>query len=138
MCPCSPANRARRLLNAKGEVVGILDCQYDYGAVCLGLPIQAAEKVRADYLRYGVPRPGWIGVTAKAADNDEEHGAVQVNGLAEDSPASHCGLQDGDVILRVGKKDIHKFGDLRDASFLPDRGRDRANHWYGVATRKPP
>ncbi len=116
--PVQSGEQGAPLLNEKGQVVGILDCQYDYGAVCLGLPIQAAEKVRADYLHYGVPRPGWIGVNARASDDDEEHGVVQINGLAEDSPAANCGLQDGDVLLRVGQKDIHKFGDLRDASFF--------------------
>ena len=73
--------------------------------------------MRADYLRYGVARPGWIGVTAKPSDNDEASGAVRINGLAEDSPAAHSGLQDGDVLLQVGRRDIHRFGDLCDASF---------------------
>ena len=115
--PVQSGEQGAPLLNAKGEVVGILVCQYDYGAVCLGLPIQAAEKVRADYLRYGTTRPGWIGVTAKPADGDEEHGAVRVDALADDSPAAHSGLQNGDVLLQVGHTAIHKFGDLRDASF---------------------
>ena len=70
-CPCqyaraSPVRRARPLLNERGEVVGILAYQLDFGAVCLVLPIQAAEKVRADYVRFGRVSPGWIGMNGGA------------------------------------------------------------------------
>ena len=115
--PVHDGEQGSPILNARGEVVGILDLVYDYGAVCLGLPIQAAEKVRADYMHYGVPRPGWVGVTVKVADGDEEHGTVLVSALAEDSPAAHSGLLDGDVLLKVGQTPIHKVTDLGDASF---------------------
>ena len=56
--PVHDGEQGSPILNAKGEVVGILDLVYDYGAVCLGLPIQAAEKVRADYMRYGTAASG--------------------------------------------------------------------------------
>ena len=105
------------LLNANGEVVGILTCQLDFGAVCLSLPIKAAEKVRADYLRFGRTRPGWIGVTAKPVSGNDEDGEITVEGLADGSPATGCGLVVGDTLLKVGNTPIHRFADLRDASF---------------------
>ena len=105
------------LLNANGEVVGILTCQLDFGAVCLSLPIQAAEKVRADYLRFGRTRPGWIGVTAKPVSGNDEDSEITVEGLADGSPATDSGLLVGDTLLRVGNTPIHRFADLRDASF---------------------
>ena len=106
------------VLNERGEVVGILAYQLDYGAVCLVLPIQAAEKVRADYLRYGRACPGWIGMNAGPADGDDDQDAVKVLNVAEDAPAARSGLQEGDIITKFGETAIHHFADLRNASFF--------------------
>ena len=116
--PVQSGESGAPLLNEKGEVVGILVCQFNYGSVCLGLPIQAAEKVRSDYLRFGRVRPGWIGVTAKPVGDEDSEDGVRVENLAEESPAAHSGLEDGDVLVSVGRTPIHKFADLRDASFF--------------------
>ena len=50
------------LLNFKGEVVGILVSSVDSGSACYALPIDAAEKIRRDYVRFGDARHGWIGI----------------------------------------------------------------------------
>jgi serine protease Do len=119
--PVQSGEQGAPMLNAKGEAVGILVCRLNFGASCLALPIQAAEKVRADYLRFGEPRPGWIGVTVRPV-GDMADGEVQVSQLAEDTPAAHCGLEIGDVLLRIGDSPIHQFADLRDASFYLTAG----------------
>jgi serine protease Do len=116
--PVEPGEEGAPLLNAKGEVVGILSAQLDYGAVCLGLPIQAAEKIRSDYLRYSGVRPGWLGVVAEPINGDEDQGTVTVTQVAEDGPAAKSGLKEGDVLIRLGGTPIHRFADLRDASFF--------------------
>lgn len=116
--PVQAGEAGAPLLNAKGEVVGMLICQFDFGAVCLSLPIQAAEKVRMDYMRFGRLHPGWIGVTAKSVDEDDENASVRVDQLTEESPAAQSGLKDGDILRRVGHTAIHHLADLRDASFF--------------------
>jgi serine protease Do len=115
--PVQAGEQGAPLLNAKGEVVGILVCRIDYGAACLALPIQAAEKVRGDYLRFGEPRPGWVGVTI-APLGEEDSAELKVVELAADAPVASSGIKDGDLLLQVGRTPIRKIGDLRDASFF--------------------
>ena len=114
--PVQSGEQGAPLLDMSGKVIGILVCRLDYGASCLALPIQAAEKVRADYLRFGEARPGWIGVTVQPVGDDPD-GPVQVAQLANDTPAANCGLKAGDILERVGATPIHNFGDMGDASF---------------------
>ena len=115
--PMEPGEQGAPLLNEKGEVVGMVVCGFDYGAVCLGLPIQAAEKVRADYLRFGRVRPGWVGIVPKLSDDAGDDNGVSVEDLESGSPAAKGGLEAGDLLVRVGHTSIHKITDLRDASF---------------------
>ncbi len=116
--PVRPGQAGMPVLNENGEVVGILAYHLDFGAVCLVLPIQAAEKVRADYMRFGHPSPGWVGMTAKPTDGDQEQDPVKITGLVEDAPAAKAGLQEGDIITKFGRTPIHHFTDLRDATFF--------------------
>src|SRR6266566_3499910 len=48
------------LLNMKGEVVGILVSSLENNSSCYAVPIEAAEKIRSDYVRFGEARHGWI------------------------------------------------------------------------------
>src|SRR3954447_24409565 len=51
-----PAQRGEAgapLLNLNGEVVGILVSRLENNSACYALPIEAAEKIRADFVRFG-------------------------------------------------------------------------------------
>src|SRR5438552_17547834 len=50
------------LLNLKGEVVGILLYSFENNS-CYALPIEAAEKLRSDFMRFGEARYGRNGQT---------------------------------------------------------------------------
>src|SRR5947209_8689693 len=50
------------LLNMKGEVVGIVVSSLENNSACYAVPIEAAEKIRSDFVRFGEARHGWIGV----------------------------------------------------------------------------
>ena len=106
------------LLNANGEVVGILMCQLNFGAACLSIPIRAAEKVRTDYLRFGRTRFAWMGFNVKQVSGYDEENEVNVERLTDGGPASAAGLKIGDTLRKVGDTSIHSFADLCEAFFF--------------------
>ena len=106
------------LLNANGEVVGIIMCQLNFGAACLSIPIRAAEKVRTDYLRFGQPRAAWMGFNVKQVSGYDEENDVNVERLTDHGPASVAGLKVGDTLRKIGDTSIHSFADLCEAFFF--------------------
>ncbi len=110
------------LLNMTGEVVGILESSINDGAGCFALPIDAAEKVHSDVVRFGEARPGWLGIRFEKSDSD--NGQIEVLGFVEDSPAVKSGIEPGDVILQVGDRKISSFEDVLDAAFYMTAGEE--------------
>lgn len=110
------------LLNMKGEVVGIVVSSLENSSSCYALPIEAAEKIRGDYMRFGEVRHGWIG--GHVAEMAEEHGGsrAEMTEVLDNTPAAGSGIQSGDVLLQVGQKSIHEPDDIIDASFFLTAG----------------
>ena len=106
------------VMNLKGEVVGILIFPIDNRTACYALPIKAAEKVRTDYVRFGEVRPGWVGVSVVEADEPVRRSTAVIQSFAEGSPAIDSGLQEGDVLLRIGTVEIRSPPDVVNASFF--------------------
>ena len=106
------------VLNLKGEVVGILIFPIDNRTACYALPIKAAEKVRTDFVRFGEVRPGWVGVSVVEADEPTHNSTAVIQSFADGSPAVDSGLQQGDVLLRIGAIEIHSPPDVVNASFF--------------------
>jgi serine protease Do len=106
------------VLNLKGEVVGILIFPIDNRTACYALPIKAAEKVRVDYVRFGGVRPGWVGVSVIEADEPAHNSTAVIQSFADGSPAIDSGLQQGDVLLRIGTVEVHSPPDVVNASFF--------------------
>ena len=94
------------LLNMKGEVLGILISCVDNGSAGFVLPIEAAEKIRRDFMRFGEVRPGWLGISLREAQNEVEGSTMQVDELIAGAPAEKSGLQKGDMLLEVAGKKI--------------------------------
>ena len=111
------------LLNMKGEVVGIVVSGLENNSACYAVPIEAAEKIRSDFVRFGEARHGWIGVNnVSPATHQVEGSRAMVTQVAEDAPAAHAGLKEGDVLLEVGKKKVTDPEDVFDASFYITAG----------------
>jgi len=111
------------LLNKKGEVVGIVVSSLENNSACYAVPIEAAEKIRSDFVRFGETRHGWIGVhqfseAPKAAAGSR----VEITQVVEDTPAAQSGIKPGDILLQLGQKKITEPVDVFDASFYVTAG----------------
>ncbi len=110
------------LLNFKGEVVGILVAQIDNGSACYALPIDAAEKIRNDFIRFGEARHGWIGINVAQAPKPVDGSTAEMTEIIKDTPAFGSGVRSGDILLQVGKTRVHQPEDVIDASFFLTAG----------------
>jgi serine protease Do len=109
------------LLNFKGEVVGILVSSLENNSSCYALPIDAAEKVRSDLVRFGEVRHGWIGANVSEAKEPTEGSRAEVTEIL-DTPAADAGIKAGDILLQVGRTKVKEPEDVLDASFFITAG----------------
>ncbi len=110
------------LLNFKGEVVGILVSSVDSGSACYALPIEAAEKIRSDFVRFGEARHGWIGIDVAEAVKEVEGSTAVFTEIMPGTPAADSGARPGDILLEVGRTKVHQPEDVIDASFFITAG----------------
>jgi len=110
------------LLNFKGEVVGILVSSLENNSSCYALPIDAAEKIRNDFVRFGEPRHGWIGIDVAEAQTPAEGSRAQMTKIMEGTPAADSGIKPGDILLQVGHTKVREPEDVIDASFFITAG----------------
>ncbi|HEX7518280.1 MAG TPA: trypsin-like peptidase domain-containing protein [Chthoniobacterales bacterium] len=110
------------IVNFKGEVVGILVSSIENGSACHALPIDAAEKIRNDFVRFGEARHGWIGLNVAAAEKFKEGSRAEMTEIMKDTPAFGSGIKLGDILLQVGKTKVHEPEDVIDASFFITAG----------------
>jgi len=110
------------LLNMKGEVVGILVSSLENNSACYAVPIEAAEKIRSDYVRFGEARHGWVGINVSEAAKQVEGSRAEMTQIMEGTPAAGSGIKPGDILLQVGRKKVHEPEDVLDASFFITAG----------------
>jgi len=110
------------VLDMGGEVIGIIESSLNGGAGCFVLPIEAAEKVRGDIMRFGEVRPGWLGIRFDKSGDDASR--IEVQGFVPDSPAEKSGIKPGDLIVKVGDRKISSIEDVLDASFYLTAGEE--------------
>jgi len=111
------------LLNMRGEVVGIIVSSLENNSSCYAVPIEAAEKIRNDFVRFGEARHGWVGVNQLTEAPEPAGGSrACVTQITVGTPASKCGMKEGDVLLQLGQKRICEPEDVFDASFYITAG----------------
>jgi len=126
-----PNNSGGPLFNRAGEVVGIdvqIYADQDRSpSLAFAIPINVAAKVRSQALAAQAPAPGGLGVEvqdvgpglAVAFGLPRPAGAL-VNSVAPGTAAAASGVKPGDVIIRIGDKEIDHSAELSDdAASLP-------------------
>jgi serine protease Do len=110
------------LLNMKGEVVGIVVSSLENKSSCYAVPIEAAEKIRSDFVRFGEARHGWVGINVSEAPVPVEGSRAEMTQIMEGTPAASCGVKSGDILLQVGRTKVTQPEDVLDASFFITAG----------------
>ncbi len=110
------------LLNMKGQVVGILVSSLENNSSCYAVPIEAAEKIRSDYVRFGEARHGWVGINVSEAPAPVEGSRAEMTQIMEGTPAANSGIKAGDILLQVGRTKVTQPEDVLDASFFITAG----------------
>ncbi len=119
----NPGNSGGPLFNMQGEVIGINSLIFSQTGGFMGLsfaiPIDVAMKVKEELLRHGKVRRGRIGVGVQALSDelaaafglDRAAGAL-VGVVDPGGPADRAGVRVGDIILRMGERDVEQASDL--------------------------
>jgi len=119
----NPGNSGGPLLNVNGELIGINSAIYAKAqGIGFAIPINKAKRIVADLIRYGEVVLAWIGVTVQNVDerlaqylNLADIKGVLVKKVDQGSPAQKAGIQDGDVIVSMGKRDLLSEEDYQTA-----------------------
>ncbi|MEP6602995.1 MAG: S1C family serine protease [Spartobacteria bacterium] len=120
-----PAQRGEAgapVLNFKGEVIGIVVSSLENSSSCYAVPIEAAEKIRSDFVRFGEVRHGWIGINVAEASKPTEGSRAEMTDILPETPAAESGIKAGDILLQVGQKAVRQPEDVLDASFFITAG----------------
>jgi S1-C subfamily serine protease len=110
------------LLNMKGEVVGIVVSSLENNSSCYAVPIEAAEKIRSDFVRFGEARHGWVGINVSEAPAPVEGSRAEMTQIMQGTPAANSGIKPGDILLQVGRTKVTQPEDVLDASFFITAG----------------
>ena len=110
------------LLNMKGEVVGIVVSSLENNSSCYAVPIEAAEKIRSDFVRFGEARHGWVGINVSEAPAPVEGSRAEMTQIMKGTPAASSGIKRGDILLQVGRTKVSQPEDVLDASFYITAG----------------
>jgi putative serine protease PepD len=116
----NPGNSGGALVDGSGAVIGIntairtLGDAQASGSIGLGfaIPINEAKAVAAEIIKTGKVVHPSLGVNAKSATDGTTDGA-QVQNVQDGSPAAKAGIQEGDVIVKLGDRTVGNADELQ-------------------------
>jgi serine protease Do len=110
-------NSGGPMFDMNGKVVGVNTAIYSPTGASVGIgfaiPSEVTKKVVDQIRQFGRAKRGWLGVHIQPVTEDIAEGlglkdlvGVLVGNVVKDGPAAKAKLQSGDVILKVGNKDV--------------------------------
>lgn len=119
----NPGNSGGALIDVKGNLLGINSAIYSRNGGSLGIgfaiPVSTVKSVMEAIINKGQVVRGWIGVeprdiTPEMAEslNLTKKSGVIIAGVVRNGPADKAGLKPGDIILKVGDKDISNMSEM--------------------------
>lgn len=121
----NPGNSGGALVNTRGELVGINTAiasqTGSYAGYSFAVPVNLVKKVMSDLIDYGIVQRGYLGV--QISDISQELmeqkelpnlKGVYIGGIAEGGSAEKAGVKEGDVILKVGSKEVNSTASLQE------------------------
>ncbi|MEC4892615.1 MAG: HhoA/HhoB/HtrA family serine endopeptidase [Oscillatoria sp. PMC 1051.18] len=125
----NPGNSGGPLLNAQGQVIGINTAiRADAQGLGFAIPIETAERISSQLFAKGKVDHPYLGIQMMTLNSDlrkqinedvdlnlniDEDKGVIVMRVVPNSPADLAGFQTGDVIIKVGGKNIETAGDVQ-------------------------
>lgn len=114
----NPGNSGGPLVDASGAVVGINSAirtlgGESSGSIGLGfaIPIDAARDIAQQLIRTGAVQHATMGVNARSATDGVTDGA-QVQNVQAGGPAAAAGIAEGDIIVKVGDRNVGNANEL--------------------------
>src|SRR5690554_2532077 len=120
----NPGNSGGALINTRGELIGINTAiasqTGNYAGYSFAIPSQLVTKVMRDIIDYGIVQRSFLGVqiseiTQELANekNLTNTKGIYVAGVNKDSGADMAKIKEGDVILKVGTKEVNSISELQ-------------------------
>lgn len=126
----NPGNSGGPLVNLDGQVLGINTMIVTKGqGIGLAVPSNIARRVATQILKSGHVTRAWIGIglqdltpqLAAEFPNAPTSGAL-VNMVITDGPAARAHLEPGDVVAKIGSRNVTDAQDIIRETFLHDVG----------------
>ncbi len=121
----NPGNSGGALVNTKGELVGINTAiasqTGSYTGYSFAIPVNLVQKVMLDLIDFGLVQRGYLGVQIaditqelKEDKNLKSFKGVYVAKVMDDGAAEKAGMKEGDIILKVGAKEVSSVASLQE------------------------
>lgn len=120
-CRLSPGQGGGPLLNARGEVVGLVVAAHGDDQ-CYSLPVNAVKKICTDIVAHGTPQYPWVGLDVSEHQYTNTLAGppqwqVFVREIFSNTPAATAGFHDRDILLSIATNEIHRSADVLNTMF---------------------